>query len=104
MTYTWEKQKEVESFIRRYELEGSTEFRILDLFSDVGEIAKDATKSADYGNNPDEIRVKHDEIGDALFSLIAVANDLDMDIEEALNQSLEKYRKRIGETGDPGSG
>lgn len=99
----WEKQRQVEKFFEKNNLGGNTAFRLLDLVSEIGEIAKDATKSAEYGEKPENLEVKEDELGDALFSLLAVANDLDIDIEEALEQSITKYNERIQEKGDPGS-
>ena len=98
------EQEQVEKFIEEHDLEGTTAFRILDLAAEVGEIASDATKSADYGLEEEELEVKRDEIGDALFSLLAVASDLEIDAGEALDDSLEKYRERISESGAPGSG
>jgi len=98
-----EEQSKVAEFIEKYDMDGTTEFRILDLVSEVGEVAKDATKSAGYGTDPDNLSVKKDEIGDVLFSVLAVAESLDIDAEEALNLALEKYEKRINEKGDPGS-
>lgn len=98
-----EEQQKVAEFIEEYGMNGAAEFRILDLVSEVGEIAKDATKSAGYGEEPDKLSVKKDEIGDVLFSLIAVAESLDIDAGEALDMALEKYERRIDEKGDPGS-
>ena len=85
------------------EMEGTVEFRIMDLVSEVGEVVKDATKSADYGVNREDLDVKKDEIGDVLFSLLAVCNELDIDADSALQTSLDKYEDRIDEKGDPGS-
>lgn len=99
-----EFQQEVRDFSRTKNLEGTTTFRIMDLVAEVGEIVKDATKSADYGMSEEELKVKEDELGDALFSLCMVANDLDIDLEEALVKAMEKYEARIEEKGDPGSG
>lgn len=97
------EQEKVEEFIERNELEGTTAFRVIDLFAEVGEIASDAAKSADYGLKEEDLDVEKDEIGDALFSLLAVASDLDIDAGEALESSLEKYRERIETSGDAGS-
>jgi NTP pyrophosphatase (non-canonical NTP hydrolase) len=98
-----EEQEKVADFIEEYDMDGTAEFRILDLVSEVGEVAKDATKSAGYGTDPENIPVKKDEIGDVLFSLLAVAESLNIDAEEALDTALEKYRERIDGKGDPGS-
>ena len=98
-----ERQEEVAKFMDENDMEGSVEFRIMDLVSEVGEVVKDATKSADYGMNKENLDVKEDEIGDVLFSLLAVCNDLDIDAEDALQTALDKYKDRIDEKGDPGS-
>ncbi|MFB6242319.1 MAG: MazG nucleotide pyrophosphohydrolase domain-containing protein [Candidatus Nanosalina sp.] len=97
-------QERVENFIEKNKLEGTTAFRILDLLAETGEIAADAAKSADYGMSEEDLEVKSDEIGDALFSLLAVASDLGIDAEKVLNKSLEKYESRISDSGSPGSG
>ncbi|MGA9400547.1 MAG: MazG nucleotide pyrophosphohydrolase domain-containing protein [Haladaptatus sp.] len=47
--------------------------------------------------------MKSDEIGDALFSLLAMANALDVDAGDALDEALEKYRDRIHESGSASS-
>lgn len=98
------EQEKVAEFIDEQDLEGTTAFQILDLAAEIGEIAADAAKSANYGTEPENLDVKEDEIGDALFSLFAVAESLDIDAGEALEAALEKYRRRIEETGDAGSG
>lgn len=98
-----EQQQKVADFIQKYDMDGTAEFRILDLVSEVGEVAKDATKSADYGTDPEKLSVKKDEIGDVLFSLLAFAESLNIDAGEALEIALEKYETRINEKGDPGS-
>ena len=97
------RQEEVAEFMRKHDMEGTVEFRIMDLVSEVGEVVKDATKSADYGVNREDLDVKEDEIGDVLFSLLAVCNDLDIDADSALQTALDKYEGRIDEKGDPGS-
>lgn len=99
-----EEQVRVAEFMEKHELGGTTAFRLLDLVSEVGEVAKDATKTSEYGESPDDLDVKKDEIGDVLFSLLAVSNDLDIDVEEAFQEAMEKYENRMDEKGDPGSG
>jgi len=42
------------------------------------------------------------ELGDVLYSLITVANTFNIDLEDALLQVLEKYKKRL-ENGSLGS-
>lgn len=98
------EQDEVAQFMEEHELGGTTAFRLLDLVSEIGEVAKDATKTSEYGESPEELDVKKDEIGDVLFSLLAVSNDLGVDAEEAFNDAIEKYEERMNKRGDPGSG
>ncbi|MFB6174431.1 MAG: MazG nucleotide pyrophosphohydrolase domain-containing protein [Candidatus Nanohalobium sp.] len=115
------EQEEVAEFMEEHELGGTTPFRLLDLVSEIGEsedsksllvqrkpqvfgVARDATKSSEYGERPQDLDVKKDEIGDVLFSLLAVSNDLGIDAEEAFEEAIEKYEDRIAGGGDPGSG
>ena len=67
-------------------------------------MAADAAKSAEYGASPDQLAVSEDEIGDALFSLLATANALDVDAGAALETAMDKYERRLTETGHAGSG
>jgi|GEM_PF-349566 len=96
-------QDRVARFCDEHDLNADPEYRILDLAAEVGEVAADAAKSADYGAEPDELAVSEDEIGDALFSLLAVAESLDVDAGAALETSLAKYERRLDATGDAGS-
>ena len=97
------EQQKVAEFVDDHELQGDPVFHILDLAAEVGEIAADATKSTSWGTSPEALEIKSDEIGDALFSLLVVAESLEIDTEDALDEALEKYRTRISKTGDPSS-
>ncbi|WP_458206727.1 MazG nucleotide pyrophosphohydrolase domain-containing protein [Haladaptatus sp. NG-SE-30] len=79
-------------------------YRLLDLASEVGELAKDANESTDYGADPDAIAVNADEVGDALFALLSLAESLDIDAGAALTEAMAKYESRIEATGEAGSG
>lgn len=81
-------QRDVTAFIERHDLETPPAYRLLDLLSELGEVARNATESTDYGAAPDRIAVDDDEIGDALFALLALADSLDVDAGEALAESL----------------
>lgn len=98
-----EEQRKVAEFMDEHEMRGEPAFQILDLASEVGEIAADATKSTRWGQSPDDLDVNSDELGDALFSLLAVSESLDVDAADALDEALEKYRSRIRETGSASS-
>jgi NTP pyrophosphatase (non-canonical NTP hydrolase) len=97
-------QEKVAEFIEKHDMDATPAFRIIDVMAELGEVASDAAKSADYGQREEELEVKEDEIGDALFSLLSLAESLDIDAEKALEKSLQKYGSRIDEKGDAGSG
>lgn len=97
-------QDRVASFIETHDLRAPAAYRTLDLTAEVGEIAGAVAGSTDYGENPPSVAIPEDELGDAFFALLALAERLDIDAEEALDTSLEKYEMRIESDGDPGSG
>lgn len=98
------EQEQVAEFLAEHDLDGDPAYRILDLASEIGEIAKDAADSTDYGSSPEDLDVKSDELGDALFALLAVAESLDVDAGAALDEALAKYRERLDDTGTAASG
>jgi NTP pyrophosphatase (non-canonical NTP hydrolase) len=99
-----DEQAEVAAFLDRHDLAADPAYRALDLAAEVGEVAADAAKSTDYGDDPAGIDVSRDELGDALFALLALCESLDVDAGDALAESLDKYECRIDDTGDAGSG
>ena len=98
-----ELQKSVEGFCRKNNLNTSSEFRLIDLISELGELSKEFLKSSDYGKKKVLLTENmKGEFGDVLFSLIITANTLDVNLEEELNKVLEKYSGRM-KKGNPGS-
>lgn len=96
-------QSAVATFLTEHDLESPPENHVLDLSAEVGEIAGAVNASSDYGSSPDQVHVPRDELGDAMFSLLAVCSALEVDASAALEESIEKYEQRIDETGNPGS-
>lgn len=98
-------QERVNELIKKYDLESSTEIRFIDLISEVGELGKEILKGNDYGNkdfrNTENLE---SEIGDVFFSLICVANGLNMNLEKSLENVLNKYENRFSNKGNIGSG
>lgn len=97
-------QQRVRDFVAVYDLETDVATRLLNWMSEVGEVAKEALISTDYGSasfQPSENWA--DELGNAFFSLICVANTTGVDLEAALLRALMKYRKRLDARQDPGS-
>lgn len=99
-----EQQERVSEFLEENDMQAPPEFRIMDFISEAGEIVKDAVKTADYGEAREDLKVKEDEIGDVLFSILAVADSLGIDAEKAFESAMDKYEERIAEKGDAGSG
>ncbi|WP_232701695.1 MazG nucleotide pyrophosphohydrolase domain-containing protein [Halobacterium wangiae] len=93
----------VADFLDDNDLHAPPANRVLDLASEVGELAKNVNESTDYGASDGAV-VERDELGDALFCLLALADELDYDAGAALNEALAKYADRIEETGGAGSG
>lgn len=99
-----DEQQKVAAFIDEHQLRSPPAYRILDLVSEVGEVAKDAAESTDYGHSPTDLSVDSDELGDVLFSLLALADAVDVDAGDALDEALAKYDQRITEDGTASSG
>ncbi|WP_336136043.1 MazG nucleotide pyrophosphohydrolase domain-containing protein [Natronomonas amylolytica] len=97
-------QIRVAEFIEANDLQAPAAYRLLDTVSELGEVSKEVCTSTDYGSDPEAVDVPEDELGDALFALLALCSELDVDAEAALETTLAKYEDRIEESGDAGSG
>lgn len=93
-------KEQVKNFCDEHNLGGSPEHRTLDLVSEVGELSKELLKASCYGNkgavSTTEIK---NELGDVFFSLITLANSLNVDLETVLEQVLVKYKARAEKGG-----
>ncbi len=97
-------QSRVAQFVQQHGLEAGIEARLLDLLSELGELAKEALKGSDYGlseysRTPDW----ENELADVFFSLVCLANSSGVDLEQALDKALQKYARRIENSGEAGS-
>jgi len=98
-------QKIVAEFVDQHGLQTDIVHRLLDLVSEVGELAKEALKTSAYGTQPfTPTMAWTEELGDVLFALLCMANASDVDVEEALTQAIEKYRARLASGGSASSG
>jgi len=50
------------------------------------------------------LSIREDELGDALFALLALCEQLDVDADAALSSALAKYEGQSGTSGTPASG
>jgi NTP pyrophosphatase (non-canonical NTP hydrolase) len=100
-----EVQQTVAVFVAEHGLETTVENRSLDLVSEVGELAKEVLTASKYGYKPFTTSPQWPgELADTFFSLICLANSTNVDLNEALDAALEKYRQRLATRGDAGSG
>ena len=97
-------QEQVLQMTNKYNLEITPELRYIDLTSEVGELGKEILLSTEYGkyqfNATDNLEL---ELGDTLYSLICIANSLNIDLSNSLIKVLQKYEKRFSEKGNIGS-
>ena len=99
-----EWQREVADFMRRHNLLHDPATHALDLVSEVGEAAKEVLLATDYGQRPAQFRPEMaDELGDALYSLLSLAEICGVDASSALDAALRKYGRRLAERGGTGS-
>ena len=97
-------QARTHDFLARHGLGHTPQTHALDLVSEVGEVVKALLEASDYGRSPlDPNPALTEELGDAFYSLIALAESLDVDLETALEGTLEKYRARLATQGHAGS-
>ena len=98
-------QETVATFVAEHQLETSVEVRMLDLVSEIGEVAKEVLKASQYGHRPFQpTDTWSGELADAFFSLICVANGTGVNLEVALAEVLTKYEQRLALKGEAGSG
>lgn len=98
-----DEQRRVAEFLDEHDLRTSPAFRVLDLASEVGELAKDVNESSDYGAESETATATSGELGDTLFCVLALATESGIDADDALDEALAKYAARLGATGTPGS-
>lgn len=98
-------QTKVANFIQEHNLDTSVEVRLLDLLSELGELAKEFLTGNHYGQTHFlETDAWEEELGDVFFSLVCLAYSSNVVLEQALDRALAKYQTRIEQKGDAGSG
>lgn len=95
-----ELQELINDFTHEHKLETPIEHRLLDLQSEVGELAKEVLKSTKYGQQGMYITPEFvTELGDVLYVLITIANHYEIDLQEALKRVIAKYEERARKGG-----
>lgn len=98
-------QDQVRKAIEQYGLSGGIEIRYIDLVSEIGELGKELLKGSDYGRKAGSApEAGKEEMGDCLFSLLALCCEMKIDAVEALAAALRKYQGRYDAKGEIGSG
>ncbi|QWB95167.1 nucleotide pyrophosphohydrolase [Mycoplasmatota bacterium] len=91
-----ELQLLIKTFVETRQIDTSVSNRMLDVLSEAGELSKEVLKSTDYGKKSFELTQAFvEEFGDVFFSLICLANRVDINIEDMIDQALIKYHKRF---------
>jgi NTP pyrophosphatase (non-canonical NTP hydrolase) len=90
--------------ISEFDLGRDPSARALDLSSEVGEVCKEILKGTDYGTQDFQKTTNLEtELGDVYLSLLALAVSTNVDLEIALEKSVQKMRDRLDRTGQIGS-
>lgn len=89
-------QNKVNDLIKKYNLNTDVSTRYIDLVSEIGELGKEIIKGSDYNTKDFEVtKDTKEEIGDCLFSLLALCSNLNLDYKQCLDIALNKYQKRF---------
>ncbi len=92
-------QKQIGDLCKEFDIESPAIYRLLDLNSELGELAKEILLQTNYGkkdfNLDDKSKNLTLEMGDVMFSLICLANSLSIDLHTSLTSALAKYQNRI---------
>ncbi|AFZ67269.1 putative pyrophosphatase [Deinococcus peraridilitoris DSM 19664] len=100
-----EAQESTAAFLKAHHLEAGPVTRLLDLLSELGEVAKAHLNATDYGARPFVPGEQWaGELGDTYFSLLCLAHASGVDLDAALHVVLAKYRRRLEQQGHTGSG
>ena len=100
-----EFQQEVARFVELHRLAAAPEARLLDLSSELGELAKEWLKQTEYGTGEFAPTPEWEgELGDTFFALICLAQATGVNLETALTGALQKYKQRMKSGNHPGSG
>ena len=93
-------QKSVHAFITKHNLRTTPQTRYIDLVSEVGELGKEILTATGYGKTEFTLTAHTEsEIGDCLFSLLALCTEMNIDAEAALQKALKKYEARFTQKG-----
>ncbi|MFB9811537.1 MazG-like family protein [Haloarcula sebkhae] len=98
------RQQQVADVLRHDDIDTPPAHRLLDVVAELGDIAAEVNETTGYGTDSTALSIREDELGDALFALLALCERLDVDADTALATALTKYEGQSGSDGTPASG
>jgi NTP pyrophosphatase (non-canonical NTP hydrolase) len=99
-------QTDASKFAQKHNLSHATGVYVLDLVSEVGEVAKEILKATQYGSTSCALSPENQtedlagELGDVLYSLCMLAESAGINLDTAFTQTLEKYEQRWQNKGE----
>ena len=79
--------------------------RLLDVESEIGELAKEYLKASKYGTKKFEMSDDFkEEFGDVIYAMLSLSNEVGLSVEECLDISLNKMKNRMEKNKTLGSG
>ncbi|OIO62161.1 hypothetical protein AUJ69_03440 [Candidatus Woesearchaeota archaeon CG1_02_47_18] len=89
-------QNRIRDLFRKLSLEEPPEDLVLDLVSDVGTVSKEILEMTNHGKKPLSFRSEaRARVGEAFYSLVTVANALNIDLNAELEKAIEMREKHI---------
>lgn len=93
-----------QDIIEEFDLNSDVSSRALDLASEVGELCKEILNGTSYDSSTfattDNLEM---ELGDVMVALMVLGSSLNLDLNVALEKSLEKMRARVQNFGSSSS-
>ena len=99
-------QEQASKFAQKHNLSHTAGVYVLDLVSEVGEVAKEIIKATQYGSTGEALSPEYHtaelagELGDVLYSLCMLAESAGIDLDTAFTQTVEKYEQRWQNKGE----
>lgn len=94
-----ERQQKVDRYVKHNGGYFETHEILIKLHEEIGELSSAMLSSIRNKKRPGENRHPEnvrEELGDVQFTLLALANSLEIDADDALDETIKKYRKRDG--------
>lgn len=98
-------QQKVGEFNSNNDLDLPPGYRLMDMISETGEVAKEHLKATNYGEKKFKLTNKlKKEVGDLFYALLSLAEETGIDLERECHKTLKKYKERLEQKGEVGSG